>query len=146
MAMNRIGFGGGICLIFIDSSASFTISRIGFSQNDGIIGKDLFIESTDLETNNTTGSIKFFLASSPFSEESCVGVDKKWMNVMIPLLFFLKEQETAVSVFNDGNDVNESGFIDYPCKTVAVGLTLQIEQKDIVDSDWNGMERMFGSV
>ncbi|KAH7825083.1 uncharacterized protein MONOS_17469 [Monocercomonoides exilis] len=121
----RGGRGGGVYLRVEDEDVDLCVKNVGFVENRGEEGKDLFVESGDLKGCVNVKRFVHVKEWSNGSVESCVGVDEKWPDVMIPLVFYVMEREERVVVGSGGHDVSACGFMEYPCRSVWYSMEQQ---------------------
>ncbi|KAH7831721.1 uncharacterized protein MONOS_530 [Monocercomonoides exilis] len=90
-------------------------------------------------TSGNGGAIAVSISESgifnPFSEESAKGAEKSAVSEVIPLVYYLKDRESFVSLANNGSDTTACGFELYPCKTVGYALSQQTGARSILISD-----------
>jgi hypothetical protein len=80
------GMGGGIFLYCFDDSSSFLFQNIQFDENSAEKGKNLFINSKELETVIKETKIKFLIKNDEKNEY--MGFDQRNEGRFIPLLLF----------------------------------------------------------
>ncbi|KAH7823971.1 uncharacterized protein MONOS_5178 [Monocercomonoides exilis] len=120
------GFGGGISLFALQSDASFAIDAPSFSDelpNKAKCGNDIFVSSPDLASSVNRESFCFYDEQNPFSAASCVGIDEKGGNLMIPLVCYLRSFSDIIYISAEGSDVPVCGYVDFGCRTLGFSFT-----------------------
>ncbi|KAH7819518.1 uncharacterized protein MONOS_7588 [Monocercomonoides exilis] len=122
-AQNGKGRGGCIYLKLTNAADDFVISNPGFENNSALFGKDVYVCSPNLKASVTRERIAYY--SSLFSVDEAMGTDEGTPEVVIPLVYCLRERGERVNVGSNGVDVGVCGFEDYPCKTMQFSLAQQ---------------------
>ncbi|KAH7831947.1 uncharacterized protein MONOS_5967 [Monocercomonoides exilis] len=138
------GKGGALFLSLHNTASSFTLgATVTFSSNTAMLGDDVFVSAPDLDFTVTAEHFLYFDKHHPFAREAACGMDHRWSDAVIPLVYYLMDREPNVCVADTGFDVSVCGFTDYPCKTISHALTRQSAEKSILlASEFNFYERV----
>eukprot|EP00770_Monocercomonoides_exilis_P011272 MONOS_11218.1-p1 / transcript=MONOS_11218.1 / gene=MONOS_11218 / organism=Monocercomonoides_exilis_PA203 / gene_product=unspecified product / transcript_product=unspecified product / location=Mono_scaffold00551:28960-37545(+) / protein_length=2862 / sequence_SO=supercontig / SO=protein_coding / is_pseudo=false len=112
------GKGGGLLLNVLDAAVLFDLSAtLAFEANQAEYGADLFVVSPDLKASVIKEHILFAIPLTG-STRAAMGVDSKWSDLMIPLMYYLCDDLPCVHMGNDGHDVVVCGHEQFRCKCV----------------------------
>ncbi|KAH7832144.1 uncharacterized protein MONOS_12087 [Monocercomonoides exilis] len=122
----KIGFGGGVALKFIDDYSSFVISSPVFyagKPNAATYGNDLFVESSNLTKSITNTSLPFVTEHlADISLNSMRGFDGNDTENAIPLVYFWRSLGSEAFISSEGKDMGTCGFSDCPCLSIDYSL------------------------
>ncbi|KAK2949068.1 hypothetical protein BLNAU_15988 [Blattamonas nauphoetae] len=112
----HVGFGGGLCIWVLDTTASFGLHNLTFSNCDASFGKNLFVASPNLTSHVTSTSFDFSFASD---YPPMLGFDQLNDTFTIPLALFFTPLTTPGYVSDSAYDSVVCGFFDFPCYQLA---------------------------
>ncbi|KAH7831437.1 uncharacterized protein MONOS_5407 [Monocercomonoides exilis] len=122
--------GGAIflCLESVDAPVTFG-ADLKFERNAANFGKNIFISSQNLTASITRSRYQFFKCYDElytqgdwakkwvWDRNDFMGYDNHNSAEVIPLGYYLMDQQEQIFLSDEGKDVTACGFYDYHCKT-----------------------------